>query len=322
MLKFCHIFHILQFIKGALVEILVVLICGPCIECNRQESRLGSHTQIPMAWRRTGREAFKSMVAGYGLFEANWLQSTKHAALFSNTPASASPILRGGGGLPHAQCVSLRGFAHRSFRAATAGEEVRSRRIADQGMYLFAVVVGMVGLTYASVPLYRMFCQATGFGGTVKEGKSVEDKLRRREMDRNEALETAAAKRELTITFNADVSDGLPWKFWPTQRSVKIHPGQSTLAFYTAQNKSDHAITGVSTYNVAPQQAGQYFNKVQCFCFEEQRLMPGEKVDMPVFFYIDPEFATDPRMRGINSITLSYTFFQVDDDDQGAETRL
>lgn len=177
------------------------------------------------------------------------------------------------------------------------------------------LVVGMVGLTYASVPLYRIFCQATGFGGTIKEGKGVEEKLRARKEDRNEKVEEAAAEREITVTFNADVADGMEWDFAPSQRSVKIHPGQSTLAFYTAENKSDHSITGVSTYNVAPQQVGQYFNKVQCFCFEEQRLRPGEKIDMPVFFYIDPEYAIDPRVDQINNITLSYTFFKVAEDD-------
>lgn len=183
-------------------------------------------------------------------------------------------------------------------------------------MLQFAVVVGMVGLTYASVPLYRMFCQATGFGGTVKEGQTVEEKLRQREQHRNEEVEKAASARQLTITFNADVADGLQWKFSPTQRSVRIHPGQSTLAFYTAHNTSNESITGVSTYNVAPQQAGQYFNKVQCFCFEEQRLRPDEKIDMPVFFYIDPEFAVDPKMKNINTITLSYTFFKVAEDNE------
>jgi cytochrome c oxidase assembly protein subunit 11 len=277
-----------------------------------------------MAWRRLGRDAFKSMLAGIRLAEGHWsTQSTKHASQLPS--AFAASTLRNSVGFQHTQhvFVPMRGLAYKSTlssKGMKAEKDVRMRRIADQGMYLFALVVGMVGLTYASVPLYRMFCQATGFGGTVKEGKSVEDKLRRRETEHNEALEAAAAKRELTVTFNADVSDGLPWKFWPTQRSVKIHPGQSALAFYTAQNNSDQPITGVSTYNVAPQQAGQYFNKVQCFCFEEQRLLPGEKVDMPVFFYIDPEFATDPRMRGINSITLSYTFFQV--NDEGSETSL
>jgi cytochrome c oxidase assembly protein subunit 11 len=229
---------------------------------------------------------------------------------------------------PLSTFTSLRGFASAPrppparprAGAAAAAAAAASRRASDQGLYLVAVVVGMVGLTYASVPLYRMFCQATGFGGTVQEGRSVEEKLRQRETLRNEALEAAAAARELTVTFNADVSDGLPWKFMPTQRSVRIRPGQSTLAFYTAHNRSDRAVTGVSTYNVAPQQAGQYFNKVQCFCFEEQRLRAGEKVDMPVFFYIDPEFATDPKMRGINHLTLSYTFFKVSEDEGDEES--
>ena len=213
-------------------------------------------------------------------------------------------------------------------------------------------------MTYAAVPLYRMFCQATGFGGTVKEGRGVEAKLAARGEARDEALEAAAAARELTVTFNADVSDGLPWRFVPTQRSVRVRPGQSTLAFYTAHNRSDTALTGVSTYNVTPQQAGQYFNKIQCFCFEvwglcwagrwpyptlprgggiapprpplntlppaaravqEQKLRAGEKIDMPVFFYIDPEFATDPRMKGINHITLSYTFFKVAEEEEEEE---
>jgi len=173
----------------------------------------------------------------------------------------------------------------------------------------------MVGLTYAAVPLYRMFCQATGFGGTVKEGAGVEEKLRARAENPDKQVEAAAATRDLLVTFNSDVADNLSWKFYPTQKSLKIHPGQSTLAFYTAHNTGDKAVTGVSTYNVTPQQVGQYFNKVQCFCFEEQRLRPNEKVDMPVFFYIDPEFATDPKMKGINTVTLSYTFYKVSEDD-------
>ena len=129
---------------------------------------------------------------------------------------------------------------------------------------------------------------------------AVEEKLKQRELVHNAELEAAAAARDLTVFFNADVSDSLPWKFTPTQRSVNIKPGESTLAFYTAQNNSDKSITGVSTYNVTPQQAGVYFNKIQCFCFEEQKLRPGEKIDMPVFFYVDPEFATDPKLRSFN----------------------
>eukprot|EP00887_Chlorella_sp_A99_P006305 scaffold3.g6305.t1 len=193
---------------------------------------------------------------------------------------------------------------------AKAMMDAAGKKSKDQGRYLWALVVGMVGISYAAVPLYRMFCQATGFGGTVIEGAAVEEKLRRRAESRDEAMEAACAAREVTVSFNADVDDSLPWRFKPTQRSVKVHPGQSTLAFYTAHNNSDKAITGISTYNVAPQQVGAYFNKIQCFCFEEQKLRPGETIDMPVFFYIDPEFALDQRLNGVNHITLSYTFFK------------
>ncbi|CAL8469365.1 g8906 [Coccomyxa elongata] len=208
-----------------------------------------------------------------------------------------------------------RGMATKPGRPALAQTARLQKRASEQGLYLVAMVVGMVGLTYASVPLYRMFCQATGFGGTVKEGRTVEEKMRQREERRDEAVEVAAAERQITVSFNADVSDGMPWRFVPAQRSVKVHPGQSTLIFYTAHNLSDKAITGVSTYNVAPQQAGYYFNKIQCFCFEEQKLRPGEKIDMPVFFYIDPEFATDDRLKSINHLTLSYTFFNVEEEE-------
>ncbi|XP_021888740.1 cytochrome c oxidase assembly protein COX11, mitochondrial, partial [Carica papaya] len=120
--------------------------------------------------------------------------------------------------------------------------------------------------------------------------------------------------REIVVQFNADVADGMPWKFVPTQREVRVKPGESALAFYTAENRSSAPITGVSTYNVTPMKAAVYFNKIQCFCFEEQRLLPGEQIDMPVFFYIDPEIETDPRMDGINNIILSYTFFKVSEE--------
>ncbi|CAK9862053.1 unnamed protein product [Sphagnum jensenii] len=174
-------------------------------------------------------------------------------------------------------------------------------------MYLVAMVAAMVGITYAAVPLYRKFCQATGYGGTIQRRETVEEKIARHK------AEESAGVRELVVQFNADVADGMPWKFTPSQREVHVRPGQSTLAFYTAENKSETPITGVSTYNVTPMKAGIYFNKIQCFCFEEQRLLPGEKIDMPVFFYIDPEFATDPKMDNINSLILSYTFFKVED---------
>jgi len=240
------------------------------------------------------------------------------------TTGTVTPLAgRGLTGLPNTSCAS----ASASFRwvcsttPANAGPGARGPRTSkqvlqegrskssDQALYLTAVVVGMVGITYLSVPLYRMFCQATGFGGTVQRTETVEEKIR----NRTEEEERAAAERSILVEFNADVTDGMPWKFRPTQRAVRVKPGESALAFYTAHNTSDQAITGISTYNVTPQAAGVYFNKIQCFCFEEQKLRPGEKIDMPVFFYIDPEFALDPRLKGVDNLTLSYTFFEVEE---------
>ena len=172
----------------------------------------------------------------------------------------------------------------------------------------------MVGVTYASVPLYRMFCQATGFGGTTRR-RTLEDKLAE-QRNLPESVKAAAANREVVISFNADVAEGMPWRFVPTQRSVRVRPGETTLAFFTAKNRSDRDVTGVATYNVQPNKAGSHFNKVQCFCFEEQRLRAGEEVDMPVFFYLDPEFAADPAMVDVRDVTLSYTFFRSDDFDE------
>ncbi|XP_042030999.1 cytochrome c oxidase assembly protein COX11, mitochondrial-like [Salvia splendens] len=174
--------------------------------------------------------------------------------------------------------------------------------------YLTGLVFAMVGCSYAAVPLYRRFCQATGYGGTVQRRESVEEKIARHTQD------GTVTSREIVVQFNADVADGMPWKFVPTQREVRVKPGESALAFYTAENRSATPITGVSTYNVTPMKAAVYFNKIQCFCFEEQRLLPGEQIDMPVFFYIDPEFETDPKMDGINNLILSYTFFKVSED--------
>lgn len=118
--------------------------------------------------------------------------------------------------------------------------------------------------------------------------------------------------RRLRITFNGSVSDVLPWKFTPQQREVRVLPGETALAFYTATNKGPADIIGIATYSVTPGQVAPYFSKIQCFCFEEQKLNAGESVDMPVFFFIDPDFAKDPAMKNIDTITLSYTFFSKD----------
>lgn len=182
------------------------------------------------------------------------------------------------------------------------------RKSKNMLLYLVALVFAMVGCSYAAVPLYRRFCQATGYGGTVQRRESVEEKIARH------AKDGTVTTRDIVVQFNADVADGMPWKFIPTQREVRVKPGESALAFYTAENRSSTPITGVSTYNVTPMKAAIYFNKIQCFCFEEQRLLPGEQIDMPVFFYIDPEFETDPKMDGINNLILSYTFFKVSEE--------
>jgi len=193
------------------------------------------------------------------------------------------------------------------------------RKAVENASYLTAIVIGMVGLTYASVPLYRMFCQATGYGGTTQRALTLEEKLAREDAEEDLSASAAAAERSLTVHFNADITSGMHWKFTPTQKKVRTTPGESTLAFYTVKNLSDKAVTGVSTYNVTPQKAGVYFNKIQCFCFEEQRLRPNEEIDMPVFFYIDREFATDPNMSDVTSLTLSYTFFKVSEEDGDEE---
>ncbi|KAJ4762662.1 Cytochrome c oxidase assembly protein ctaG [Rhynchospora pubera] len=199
-------------------------------------------------------------------------------------------------------------FKQFSASASAAGRTAdRDRSSRKTLVYLVGLAAAMVGASYAAVPLYRRFCQATGYGGTVQRKESVEEKIARH------ARDGTTTSREIVVQFNADVADGMPWKFTPTQREVRVKPGESALAFYTAENRSSAPITGVSTYNVTPMKAAVYFNKIQCFCFEEQTLLPGEQIDMPVFFYIDPEFETDPKMDGINNIILSYTFFKVND---------
>lgn len=195
-------------------------------------------------------------------------------------------------------------FGRKYATHATAMEKKSKKML----LYLTGLVFAMVGCSYAAVPLYRRFCQATGYGGTVQRRESVEEKIARH------AKDGTVSSREIVVQFNADVADGMPWKFVPTQREVRVKPGESALAFYTAENRSKTPIVGVSTYNVTPMKAAVYFNKIQCFCFEEQRLLPGEQIDMPVFFYIDPEFETDPKMDGINNMILSYTFFKVSEE--------
>ncbi|KAI1328626.1 amine oxidase [Xylariaceae sp. FL0255] len=181
--------------------------------------------------------------------------------------------------------------------------------------YTLSIILGTVAFSYGSVPMYKMICQTTGWGGQpirapghggVEEG-----------VDPATRLIPVKDARRIRVTFNASVSDVLPWKFTPQQREVRVLPGETALAFYTATNKSDTDIIGVATYSVTPAQVAPYFSKIQCFCFEEQRLNAGETVDMPVFFYLDPDLLEDLNMRGINEVTLSYTFFKAKYDNNG-----
>ncbi|KAH0513414.1 cytochrome c oxidase assembly protein COX11, mitochondrial [Microtus ochrogaster] len=181
-----------------------------------------------------------------------------------------------------------------------AQEDEWRRRNKTVLTYVAAAAVGMLGASYAAVPLYRLYCQTTGLGGSAVAGHSS---------DQIENM-VPVKDRIIKVTFNADVHASLQWNFRPQQTEIYVVPGETALAFYKAKNPTDKPVIGISTYNVVPFEAGQYFNKIQCFCFEEQRLNPQEEVDMPVFFYIDPEFAEDPRMVNVDLITLSYTFFE------------
>lgn len=160
---------------------------------------------------------------------------------------------------------------------------------------LVALVVGMAGLAYASAPLYRLFCQVTGFGGTTQAATEPSPTV---------------LDRTVIVRFNADVARGLPWSFAPAERSVEVKLGQTTRATYVAFNPTDRRITGTATFNVTPEKIGRYFTKIDCFCFEEQTLEPGQRAELPVVFYVDPALADDPDARGIGTITLSYTFFE------------
>jgi len=168
---------------------------------------------------------------------------------------------------------------------------------------LFGIAGGMVGLSFASVPLYRLFCQVTGFGGTPN----------------TEAVSVPAEVSEtvVTVNFDANVNSELPWDFAPVQRKVQLRVGEELLAHYTARNVSDKAVTGTATFSVTPYKAAPYFSKIDCFCFTEQVLLPGQEVDMPVLFYVDPAILDDPNTKDVRLITLSYTFYRSDEEKTG-----
>ena len=156
-------------------------------------------------------------------------------------------------------------------------------------------VAGMLGLAFAAVPLYDLFCKATGFNGTTQVADSAPGRV---------------LERTVRVRFDASMDGNLPWKFEPLQREVTVRLGEEKLVHYRATNLSQRPIVGTATYNVLPDIAGQWFNKVQCFCFTEQLLMPGQSVDMPVVFFVDPDMTKERRYDGVTIITLSYTFFE------------
>lgn len=162
---------------------------------------------------------------------------------------------------------------------------------------LGAVAV-MLGLVAASVPLYSLFCRVTGTGGTVRIADHAKD---------------GPLGRAIVVRFDTSLGKGLAWKFEPLQRRITTHLGEQTLAIFTATNLSDKAITGTATFNVTPDKVGRYFNKIQCFCFTEQRLEPGQSVHMPVTFFVDPALGDDDTTDEVSTITLSYTFFDIQD---------
>lgn len=167
-------------------------------------------------------------------------------------------------------------------------------------IYLCSAMITMFGAAYAAVPLYKIFCQKVGLGGDPKIGHKI---------DNLQTMKPIRA-RKIRVIFNANANASMLWNFKPSQTEISVVPGETALAFYTARNPTDEPIVGVATYNVVPYKAGLYFNKIQCFCFEEQWLNPDEEVDMPVFFYIDPDFDDDPDLAGVTDVTLSYTFFR------------
>ncbi|WP_367715494.1 cytochrome c oxidase assembly protein [Nitratireductor sp. GISD-1A_MAKvit] len=178
----------------------------------------------------------------------------------------------------------------------TDQKQTASRRNRNAAILCTAVVGGMIGMAYAAVPLYQLFCQVTGYGGTTQRVEQYSDTI---------------LDRTITVRFDAN-TNGVPWEFQPKQREVTLRLGETKQISYVSRNLSNEPTSGTATFNVSPPQAGAYFNKVECFCFTEQELQPGQSYDMPVVFFVDPEIINVPELKNINAITLSYTFFPLE----------
>jgi cytochrome c oxidase assembly protein subunit 11 len=179
----------------------------------------------------------------------------------------------------------------------------RQRRNARMATGLAAIAIAMVGASFAAVPLYRLFCEATGYSGTTQRASVAPD----------QSTPSAAL---VTVRFNAETATELGWDFRPLQDQVTVHPGEERVITYRAVNRTNQPVTGTATFNVTPFKAGIYFNKLQCFCFTKQHLGPGESADLSVSFFVDPDILTDPNTRDVDTITLSYTMFRAKDDGQ------
>jgi cytochrome c oxidase assembly protein subunit 11 len=171
-----------------------------------------------------------------------------------------------------------------------------AQKNARTGMLMALLAAAMVGLAFASVPLYRLFCEVTGLGGTTQRADRA----------------PGAIAGQVGVRFDANIHPGLPWRFEPVQRTVRIAPGARTQIFYQATNLTARSTSGQAVFNVTPDKAGLYFSKIECFCFTEQTLKPGQSVKMPVVFFIDPAIRNDPDTSDIDEITLSYTFYPVE----------
>ena len=171
------------------------------------------------------------------------------------------------------------------------------RRHGVLALSLAGLVAAMVGLSFAAVPLYRMFCQATGYAGTPQRADQGADQV---------------LNRTITVRFDGNVDPALPWRFAPEQRTMEVKIGETALAFFKATNETEAPVTGTAIFNVSPEQAGLYFTKIECFCFTEQTLGAGQSVDMPVTFFVDPKIVEDDDTKNIAEITLSYTFYRTD----------
>lgn len=193
---------------------------------------------------------------------------------------------------------------------AHANGATLDNRNARTALYALLGALFMLGMGYAAVPLYDLFCRVTGFGGTTQRAS---------ESDADIAAQAAlsAGARTISVRFDASTAVNVPWRFEPVQSTDTVQIGQRDMAFYTARNDGDVPITGTATFNVEPEQTGRYFNKIQCFCFTEQTLQPGQEVRMPVLYYIDPAIMDDENARDVEQITLSYTFHKAKDPPEG-----